>query len=140
MSSSGSVYQRGDGPWCAAVAVAGRKIVRYGKTKREAQQRLRELLNQVHQGTLAAPTKMTLAEWVQRWSTSCEGDRRPSTVRSYRLNLAPLVERLGTVRLDKLTPMMLDFTFAELRRAGIGTRRIQQGYAVLHTSLNEAVL
>jgi integrase len=139
VSSTGSVYQRKDGQWAAAVVVGGRKVVRYGKTEREARQRLRELLAADHNRTLAAPTKLTLAEWAERWLRALEVDRRPSTMRDYQQALAPIVARLGKVRLDKLAPMALDLTFTDIRRAGIGTRSIQQGYTVLGTCLGAAV-
>lgn len=137
--STGSVYERKDGQWVAAVVVSGRKVVRYGKTEREARQRLRELLTAHHMGTLAAPSKLRLSDWVAQWMKMQEGERRASTLRTYRQTLTPVVERLGGVRLDKLTPAALALTFTDLRKQGNGTRKVQQGYAALHTCLGAAV-
>src|SRR5262245_38562772 len=43
-ASPGSVYQRSDGYWVAALVVMGRRIVRYGKTERAANEKLGQLL------------------------------------------------------------------------------------------------
>jgi integrase len=139
MSTTGSVYQRKDGYWVASVVVAGKKIVKYGKSKREAQQRLTELVGAASMGTLTAPTRLTLREWVERWLTMQEQEKRPSTLRTYRQVLPPVIERLGHVRLAKLTPLQLAVTFTELRHQGMGTRRLQQAYVVLGTVLRQAV-
>jgi hypothetical protein len=105
--STGSVYQREDGQWVAAVVIAGRKVVRCGKTEREARHQLKELLTAQHTGTLAARTRLKLSEWVDQWLTMQEGPRRPSTMRTSRYTLPPLTERIGHVLLDKLTPVLL---------------------------------
>ena len=62
MSTTGSLYQRADGLWVAAVTLAGKRIVKYGKSKQEARQRLNELLAATAAGTLAAPSRITLGQ------------------------------------------------------------------------------
>ena len=138
-SVTGSIYQRGDGRWVAAIKVNGRKVVRYAASERAARQKLTEMLVSVQAQTFTAPTKLSLAAWVERWMEMQEGQRRPSTLRTYQQTLDPVVKRLGTARLDKLTPAALELTFTELRKKGMGTRRIQQGYAALRTCLGAAV-
>jgi integrase len=138
-TSTGSVYQRADGYWIASVIVAGKKIVKYGKTKQEARRRLADLLAASSTGTLAPPTRCTLAEWAGRWLDGQDIDRRPSTLRSYQQVLAPVLDRLGHVRLDRLTPLQLSTVLSDLRRSGRGSRRIQQAYVVLGTCLRQAV-
>lgn len=138
-TQSGSVYQRKDGRWCAAIMVSGKRVYRYGTTRREAQQQLTALLVAVRGQTLTLPSKLTLAQWVAQWLAMLEGERRPSTLKTYRDTLRPILERLGGMRLDKLSPPGLALAFGDLRKGGIGSRRIQQGYTVLHTCLGTAV-
>jgi integrase len=60
-------------------------------------------------------------------------------MRYYRQALGPVLEKAGGLRLEKLNPLLLTNLFAELRRAGRGTRAIQQAYTVLGTCLRQAV-
>jgi integrase len=138
-SSVGTIYQRKDGRWEATLRLGGRRISRYAKTEREARQALKELLVQEHAGTLAPPTKLTVSQWVQEWMESLEGVRRPKTIQTYELALRPVVERVGAVKLNKLTPIVLARVFAEMRKIGLGSRRIQQSHTVLGTCLRQAV-
>ncbi len=137
--TTGSVYQRADGYWAAAVSLNGRRIVKYAKTEKAARAKLKELLVAEQGHTLTPPTRTTLDAWVTQWMTLQATERRLSTLKTYRDTLRPILARLGSVRLDKLTPAGLGLTFAELRRQGIGTRRVQQGYAALKTCLGAAV-
>ena len=136
MSPGGTIYQRqSDGLWVACVTIGGRRITKYGETRREAQQRLAEMLTQEHAGTLAPPTKLTLQQWADQWLGMLEGERRPATLRDYRLAMAPVLVRLGTLRLDRITPFHLAYLFTELRQAGRGSRSVEQSYVVLGTEL-----
>ena len=92
---TGSVYQRqSDGRWCAAfTAPGGRRRVIYAATEREARQRLAAPIAQHATGTLSLPTRLTLAQWIERWMVDTE--HRPSTVYGYSVALGPLLDRIG---------------------------------------------
>lgn len=140
----GSVYQRADGRWVAAVKVNGRKVVRYAPTRRAARERLAALVAQAALGRLsgsgsAGPaSRLTLGEWVAAWLAMVEPHRRPATMRTYRQVLRPVVTELGAVRLSRLTPARLELAVSRLRRT-MGSRRLQLAYATLHTCLAAAV-
>src|SRR5262249_18181717 len=125
----GSVYQRaGDGRWVAAMSLGGgRRVTRYARSEREAKAVLQALQREHHTGTLAPPTRCTLAEWVTRWLDLTAPNVRPSTLWTYETALRSIVRDLGHVRLDKLTPLLLTSTFTRLQRQGKGSR------ATLHT-------
>jgi integrase len=135
------VYRRADGVWVAALTVQGRKHVRYARSRAEARERLRAMRAQAGLGRLAAPSAMTLADWVERWLALVEPERRPSTVRTYKQTLTPLVGRLGgaRVKLHRLTPAAILRALSELRREGMGTRRLQLAHAALRACLETAV-
>ena len=137
MDQQGSVYQRGDGYWVASIRVGGKKVVRYGRTERDATRKLHELLKQYHRGTLAQPTKLTLDAWVQQWL--CDLDLRPAAQRAYQQVLTPVLQDLGHVRLDKLTPVSLSLTYSKLARQGMGARQLQLSHGYLRSSLERAV-
>ena len=133
----GSVIPRKDGRWVARLSVGGKRIERYANTEQEARQKLQELQRDHLLGRLATPTRLTLAEWVERWLE--DAPLRPSTVATYRQVLAPVLERLGTQRLHKLTPATLTAAFATLRKQGMGPRRLQLAHGYLKTGLRRAV-
>jgi integrase len=137
-SRDGSLYQRADGYWVASISVGGgKRIVRYAKTHAEAVRKLQNLNKGQIKGTLSAPTQITLNEWVQGWIA----DRalRPSTVRVYTNTLTPVLDQIGSTRLDKLTPLQLSTTFAKLGRNGMGARQLQLGHGYLKGCLQRAV-
>jgi integrase len=138
--STGSIYvHKATGYWVAAVSVGGKRITKYAKTEREARQLLKALQLAEGTRTLAAPTKFTVSEWMAHWLSTQETQRRASTLRTYRQTMSPLVEQLGSVRLDKLSPVALERTLTTLLKRGRGVRRVALGYAALHTCLGAAV-
>ena len=101
----GSLYQRGDGCWCASVRLpGGKRIVRYASTKKEAASKLGDLAGKRRMGRLSAPTTLTVEHWLDQWLGDIRGRLRPTTYRRYesavRLYLRPM---LGTVRVQRLS-------------------------------------
>jgi integrase len=137
VAQQGSVYRRGDGYWVASIRLGNKKVVRYAKTEKDATLKLRDLIKDQHVGALAQPTKVTLDEWVAQWLA--EATLRPSTVRSYRQVLTPVLNDVGSLRLDKLTPALLSSTYAKLAKQGMGARRRQLSHGYLKGCLERAV-
>jgi integrase len=136
-NQEGSLYQRADGYWVASMRTGGRRIVRYGKTRSEASAKLRDLMIQCHQGTVSQPTKITLQDWTERWLA--ELDVRPSTLRTYRQVLTPVLTEVGGNRLDRLTPLLLSSIYVKLGRNGMGPRRLQLSHGYLKACLERTV-
>jgi integrase len=136
---TGSVYQRSDGRWIAAVKVNGKKVVRYAKSEREAKANLQALLVAQYQGRLTAPSQITLGEWVDHWLSETERRVRPTTISTYRQVLKIITDRIGETKLSRLTPLMLNQTFARLRDAGRGERQLHLAYGYLKACLAQAV-
>ena len=104
----GSLFQRGDGYWCASVRLpSGQRVTRYGKTKKDAAAALAELTKRRTAGQLAAPSKVTVGEWCDTWFASHRQRLRPTTQRNYagtlRRDIQPV---LGPLRLSRLTPLL----------------------------------
>jgi integrase len=131
----GSVYKRKDGYWCAALTVGGRRIVRYATSRREAEQKLADLLVEARLGRLARPATLCLQDWWQEWLQG--RTLRPTTRDGYERALAPILREIGTLRLDRLTPALLAGLFARLRQAH-GPRLVQKGFAVLKGCMQTA--
>lgn len=63
----------------------GRQVQRSitGKTQKEVAQKLREITAAIDAGTYTAPSKMTVAQWLDIWAAEYLGNVKPFTVRSY---------------------------------------------------------
>jgi hypothetical protein len=89
-NDEGSVWLPKDGRWCAAyfVPVAGagrrRKYV-YGKTRKEAHDRLVEMIQQVNRGIPVPVTSQGVDDYLEAWLTGVSAQpRRPQDVRGLR--------------------------------------------------------
>ncbi len=141
----GSIYQRKDGRWCAAVTVgrdAGGRLKRrylYGATRREVQQALTKLLVDRQNGVDIVPASQTLGQFLVRW---LEDTVRPTAARNTYGNYALIVRKhivpvLGEVPLAKLTPQQCQRLYRQMQDKGL-TRTVRLVHAVLHRALGQA--
>jgi integrase len=141
----GAVFQREDGRWVAELDLGWiegkrrRKRV-YGRTQREARDKLTELRRAAERGQNLAAKPQTLAEWLDHWLAEIKAHdgTRPSTLRRYeevvRNHLVPV---LGKVRLDKLAPLDVERLLAA-RRATVSPATLVKIHAVLRVALADA--
>jgi integrase len=136
---AGSVYQRrSDGRWCAAfVLPSGQRVVRYAKTEREARRLLVELHVAHARGRLTAPTTTTVAEWLQRWQSLRAAEWRATTRAAYASRARGISARLGSIRLDKLTPVAIEQAMVAIARER-GSRAAQLAFELLVAALRDA--
>src|SRR5215813_7669232 len=107
----GSIFQRSDGRWCAAMVVGyrdgrPRRKHFYGETRSDVADRLTRALQELQQGIIPADDRIKLDAFLDHWlEDTVKPSVRPKTYDSYkqlaRLYLKP---DLGHVRLSKLTP------------------------------------
>lgn len=139
-AQGGSVFQRKDGYWVASIRIGrGKRVDRYAKTETAAYQTLATLQRQYYIGTLTPATKLTLSEWLTEWLQQREGQLRPSSLRTYRMVLTRLSDCIGHSRLDKATPALIANGLAQLRKKGMGSRRVQMAHAYCRAAFNDAV-
>ncbi|MFF7331521.1 tyrosine-type recombinase/integrase [Streptomyces sp. NPDC008150] len=114
-------------------------------TKTEAKNERSRIIAQRTAGTLIAPSKITLREWLDQWLKYKERDVEPTTIRAYRLTLASVYDRLGHVRLQELSEdqvqEFIDELIAKGRRMGgqPGTRLAVSTVEGVLTRLREAL-
>jgi integrase len=113
-NGEGTVFQRSDGRWLARVTVGlhqnGRQKFREktAPTEREALAHKRKLLESLHAGTLKDPEKATVADFLERWLVSREGQVKPRTLQLYQYELRHYaIPRIGRVKLPKLTGLQV---------------------------------
>lgn len=64
----GSIYQRSDGKWCAALhTVDGKRKVLYGKTRHDVARKLTAALQAREEGALVVGSRQTVAQFFNHW-------------------------------------------------------------------------
>src|SRR5579883_2084634 len=65
----GSVYPLKDGRYAASIKdpVSGKRIVRYGKTRKEAEKKLEDIKFEIRQGKLATGPLQTIGKYIVYW-------------------------------------------------------------------------
>jgi integrase len=138
----GSIKQRADGLWEARVSLeGGKRRSFYGKTRREAQDKLRGALRDIDAGLNLSADRQTVAQYLDKWlSASAKPSVKVRTYEGYesivRVRVAP---RIGRMQLAKLTPLDLQSLYSELADAGLSARSIGHTHRVLHRALDQAV-
>jgi integrase len=106
----GSVYRRKDGRYEALMRYVDdkgrrRRMSAYGRTAKEARQKLRDMQRRVEDGHAPRDSSVTVREWTCRWLEVTSASRRATTQATYesllRTHVLPV---LGAVRLCDLSP------------------------------------
>ncbi|MCZ7569084.1 MAG: site-specific integrase [Ardenticatenaceae bacterium] len=136
---SGSIFKRSDGRWGTSTQVNGKRKYIYGKTKREVQTKLKELQQQISRtGIITNSGKTTVADLLEMYLET--SDLRPITRVGYeRVMNNHILPTLGDTKLSKLTPVMLQNLYNEMRSKGIG-RTVKLTHSILHRALKLAVM
>src|SRR5215208_874896 len=140
-NGEGTIRQRADGRWEAQVSLPGgkRKSV-YGKTKKEARDKLKDAQKQIDAGVdLGAPSQ-TVEAFLKSWLADSETRVRPKTHRTYqdllRLHVIP---ELGKVRLDRVAAPQIAKLLRDRQTAGLSPKTVNHIRATLRAALNQAV-
>jgi integrase len=142
----GSLYQRGDGLWVGSLSLgydqAGkhRRRVVYGKTKREAQQKLDKMKRDAAGGMLVEPTRQTVEGYLRQWLEAARPTIRRNTHRCYEgIIRNHVAKHIGPVALSKLTALGVQGLYAAMQAAGDSPRLRHLTHAVLHRAFKQAV-
>jgi len=142
----GGLYRReSDGRWVGVIDlgwVDGKRRRRtvYGRTEREALDKMRELRRAADRGQDLSVKAQTVGAWLAYWLTEIKGHdgTRPSTLTRYRYAVDKhLVPVLGKTRLDKLTPKDVQRLHAA-RRDSMKPASLAKIHAVLRAALSDA--
>lgn len=140
-NGEGSPRQRGDGRWEWRYRTPdGRQHSVYGKTRREAQQKMREAQRAHENGINAARGRQTVAAFLDEWLDDAKLRVRPKTYRFYeqivRVHLKPV---LGRHRLASLGPQHVQtFVNGQIER-GLSAQTVRHHRDVLRCALEQAV-
>jgi integrase len=109
-------------------------------TKKQLEDLLAAHIASMASGTYADASKLTIAEYVDRWIDSLGSTVRPQTSRRYAdLLHQHAVPRLGGVQLAKLTPLHIQQLEADRLAAGLAANTVLMLHMVLHRALKQAM-
>lgn len=114
-------------------------------TKTEVKAERDRIRHQRATGTLILPSKITVGEWLDQWLEYKRRDVEETTIRTYRLALVHVRDRIGHVRLQELTEDQVqdcidDIVTSGRRRGGeAGTRLAVSTAEGVLTRLREAL-
>lgn len=151
-SGSGNIRRRSDGRWEGRYTVGidpgtGKQLQRsiYGKTQKEVREKLRQITVDLDAGTYQEPCSMKFSEWLDIWHTEYINNVKPHTRASYAQTIRNHIKpTLGSVRLDALTPVMMQKFINELANPNsdgsvLSAKTIKNIHGVVHRALNQAV-
>jgi integrase len=138
----GAIYQRADGRWVASLTVStpGTKRKRrtlYGRTRKEAQIKLRRAMRERDQGVQTSGT-LTVEKWMTYWlDVICiERELKVNTLKSHRSKVEQyIVPAIGQHRLDRLEPEHVRAMYADMRKKGLAPATLRQTHAILRRAL-----
>src|SRR5208337_5612352 len=122
----GHIRERSPGHWAIVLDVRDpatgkrkRKWHSFRGTKREAQNQCSRLITEFMQGAYLEPSKVTVAEFLEKWLGQIEPRVAPRTFERYqeiaRKNIVPL---LGQTILTKLRPDQIATAYAKALKSG----------------------
>jgi integrase len=138
----GSVFLRKDGRWGAQITLEnGKRLYRYGKTQREALEKLRRAQYELEQGTLAQGPKQAVKDYLNYWLEEVhKATLKVSTYALYRRHLDNhIIPQLGHIRLQKLTADQIQAFCARKLKEGLSAGTVRLLHTILYAALKDAV-
>ncbi len=90
-----------------------------GKTQKEVREKLQVAAVAINNGDYFEPSKMTVSEWLDIWESEYMGDKKWSTSKTYKANIATHIKpALGAVKLSQLAPHMIQKFYNTLLKSG----------------------
>lgn len=124
-----------------------RRVNLTASTRREAKREEARLRHEVATGIDIEPSKITLAEYLNRWLESMRPSLGPRTFARYvALMRRQVIPRIGSVTLTKLRPLHVQQLYAKLRengridgRGGLADKSLLQTHRIFSEALKHAV-
>lgn len=118
----------------------GKQVQRsiYGKTQKEVASKLRDIEKNLEEGTYTAPTRMTVAQWLDTWASTYLVTQKPLTIEKYKVDINNHIKpHIGAVRLQELRAEQIQAFYNGLPLSPKSVRNI---HGVLHKALGKAVV
>lgn len=145
-NGEGTVVRRSDGRWegrCTLPRGTGRqRISVYGRTREDVVKQLRARLSDRDRGRHVAPTRETIAAYLECWLNDERSNQRwkPTMFQSAESIIrVQLIPRIGRIGLSRLRSQQVQHMLTEMLDAGLSPKTVRNVHGVLHTALERAV-
>jgi integrase len=110
-------------------------------TYSQAQKALGKETHDVSEGSYVGPVKHTLGEYITSWLRDVAATEvKEATLKSYTVRVkVDVIDRIGGLRLDKVTPQVIQALYSDLSRRGLSPRTVRYTHTVLNSALKTAV-
>lgn len=145
---TGTIVRRGKASWRLKYDLprdhkTGRRRIAYATvrgTRADAEREMRRLLTAIDRGVAVEPSRLTVAQFMERWLTVLAPENvAPKALERY----AGLVRHqinpyLGPVQIQKLRPATVQEWLRTLAKTGISSRSVRHAHGVLRSALSYA--
>ena len=151
-NNEGCVYKDKQGHWRGVVSLPSsdgkyKKKCVYGRTRKEATDKMNEILTQLRTNSYIEPCKMTLYEWLCTWLDEYCNDIRMTTKINYETYTHQHIkDTIGGYKLCDLSPMVIQQFYNEKAKngkvsgkGGLSPKTLRNLHNFLHKALNQAV-
>jgi integrase len=146
----GTLTPRGDGKWSLAVDLGAdpatgkrnRRWRTFAGGKRAAQAELARMVSEAEAGVFIAPSKMTVATFLQHWLDNVKTRTSPKTHERRAEIVAAINLQLGAVKLDALKPIQITTAWTKALESGrrdTGGPLAPSTVALMHRTLRAAL-
>jgi integrase len=127
--------------WVAAVSIApGKRKKFYFEKKQDAIRKKNEALRDLERGALVTGTQRRLGEYIVDWLENVHKEKlRIGTYVNYRKKVKYIVDGLGDVWLQKLTPEQVQGFLQKKLDEGLSSKTVHEIHGVLRVALKKAV-
>ena len=152
-NNEGCVYKDKQGHWRGVVSLPSadgkyKKKCVYGRTRKEAVDKMNEILSQLRTNTYIEPCKVTLYEWLCDWlDTYCKTEVRMTTYINYETYIHKHIkETIGGYRLCDINTIIIQQFYNEKAKngrldgtGGLSPKTMKNIHDMLHRALDKAV-
>jgi integrase len=111
-----------------------------GKTQKEVVKKLKEATTAIDEGTYTAPSKMTVAQWMDIWTAEYLGGVKPRTVDNYKGVVRSRIKPgLGAIKLEALTPHTIQSYYNSLTKEGLAPKTVKNIHGIIHKAMQQAM-
>lgn len=140
MKNTLNIRQRQNGLWQARFYANGRRRSVYGKTKKEAKQKMIQKMNDAFEGLCVDESSVTVKNWMTQYLDFCVGNVKNSTLAAYSNDInRHIIPQLGHFKLKDLTPLHVQKFYKQLQNKGLSPKTIRDIHGVLHGAIDKAV-
>ncbi len=138
---AGSVYQRKDGRYAAEIKLDGKTRTFYGKTEKEAHEKLQQAVYEQKQGTLVTGPQQTLKQYFEYWLENVHKPavRAVTYVMHQNAIKNHIIPTLGHIKLRSLKPEHVEALYTRMLKEKYKPGTIHYVHAILSNALGHAV-